>query len=177
MLDGRAGAGSDPLKSMHLVLLAFKSSWSQRKESGMALKLVWRLVNTVSKEGPEVYRMVSSAQRWIRESPATRATAQSQGKKNSKNSPQPTIWQTGYTKTIPNMHVVHTGLHYFKENILDSVLSTITPEQYILGEKSATQYSKRKCCSFTQLQGESFLHTISYISLYTDLHIKTILLP
>uniref|UniRef100_A0A674BVK9 Family with sequence similarity 210 member Aa n=1 Tax=Salmo trutta TaxID=8032 RepID=A0A674BVK9_SALTR len=27
----------------------------------MALKLVWRLVNTVSKEGPEVYRIVSSA--------------------------------------------------------------------------------------------------------------------
>jgi len=25
------------------------------------LKLVWRFVNTVSKEGPEVYRMVSSA--------------------------------------------------------------------------------------------------------------------
>ena len=24
----------------------------------MALKLVWRLVNTMSKEGPEVYRMV-----------------------------------------------------------------------------------------------------------------------
>ena len=34
----------------------------------MALKLVWRLVSTVSKEGPEVYRMVLSAQRWIRES-------------------------------------------------------------------------------------------------------------
>ena len=27
----------------------------------MALKLVWKLVNTVSKEGPDVYRMVSSA--------------------------------------------------------------------------------------------------------------------
>ena len=27
----------------------------------MALKLVWRVVNTVSKEGPEVYRMVSFA--------------------------------------------------------------------------------------------------------------------
>ena len=36
------------------VLVAFK-------ESCMALKLAWRLVNTVSKEGPEVYRMVSSA--------------------------------------------------------------------------------------------------------------------
>ena len=41
----------------------------------MALKLVWRLVNTVSKEGPEVYRMVSSAYRWIRESPAAIATS------------------------------------------------------------------------------------------------------
>jgi hypothetical protein len=57
ILDRRAGAGSDLLKSMHLVLLAFKSSWRPRKESCMALKLVWKLVNTVSKEGPEVYRM------------------------------------------------------------------------------------------------------------------------
>ena len=61
MLDGRAGAGSDRLKSMHLVLLAFKSSWRPRKEFCMALKLIWRFVNTVSKEGPDVYRMVSSA--------------------------------------------------------------------------------------------------------------------
>ena len=41
----------------------------------MALKLIWRVVNTVSKEGPEVYRMVASAERWIRESPAARATS------------------------------------------------------------------------------------------------------
>jgi hypothetical protein len=61
MLDGRAGTGSDRLKSMHLVLLVFKSNWRPRKESCMALKLVWWVVNTVSKEGPEVYRMVSSA--------------------------------------------------------------------------------------------------------------------
>jgi hypothetical protein len=60
MLVGRAGAGSDRLKSMHLVLLGFKSSWRPRKECCMALKLVWRF-NTVSKEGPDVYRMVSSA--------------------------------------------------------------------------------------------------------------------
>ena len=60
-LDRRAGAGSDRLKSMHLVLLAFKSSWRPPKESCMALKLVWRLFNTVSKEWPEVYRMVSFA--------------------------------------------------------------------------------------------------------------------
>ena len=46
MLDGRAGAGSDWLKSMHLVLLAFKSSWRPRKESCRDLKLVWRLVKT-----------------------------------------------------------------------------------------------------------------------------------
>ena len=59
MLDGRAG--SDQLKSVHLVLLVFKSNWRPRKESCMALKLAWRVVNTVSKEGPEVYRMVSSA--------------------------------------------------------------------------------------------------------------------
>jgi hypothetical protein len=44
-------------------------------ESLMALKLVWRLVNTVSKEGPDVYRMVSSVYRWIKESPAARATS------------------------------------------------------------------------------------------------------
>jgi hypothetical protein len=61
MLDGQAGAGSDRVKSMHLVLLAYKSSWGPRKESCMALKLVLRFVNTVSKEGPEVYRMVSYA--------------------------------------------------------------------------------------------------------------------
>ena len=42
------------LNSMHLVLLAFKSSWRPRKECCMALQLVWRFVNycnTVSKEG------------------------------------------------------------------------------------------------------------------------------
>ena len=61
MLVGREGADRNQLKSMHLVLLAFKSSWRPRKESCMALKLAWRVVNTVSKEGPEVYRMVSSA--------------------------------------------------------------------------------------------------------------------
>ena len=61
MLDGRAGAGRDRSKSMHLVLLAFKSSWRRRNESCMAIKLVWRFVNTVSKEGPDVYRMVFSA--------------------------------------------------------------------------------------------------------------------
>ena len=46
---------------MHLVLLVFKSNWRLQKESCMALKLIWKLVNTVAKEGPEVYRMVSSA--------------------------------------------------------------------------------------------------------------------
>jgi hypothetical protein len=76
MLDGWVGVGSDRLKKcMHLVLLAFKSSWRPRKESCMALILVWRVVNTVSKEGPEVCRMVSSAWRWIRESPAARVTS------------------------------------------------------------------------------------------------------
>ena len=49
MLDGRAGAGSDRLKRMHLVLLALKSSWRPRKESCKALKLVWRLVNSVQR--------------------------------------------------------------------------------------------------------------------------------
>jgi hypothetical protein len=33
MLDGRAGADSDRLKSMHLVLLVFKSNWRPQKES------------------------------------------------------------------------------------------------------------------------------------------------
>jgi hypothetical protein len=61
MLDGWAGAGSERMKSMHLVFLAFKSSWRPLKESCMALKLIWRLVNTVSNEGPEVYRMALSA--------------------------------------------------------------------------------------------------------------------
>ena len=59
----------------NLILLAFKSSWRPRKECCMALKRVWRLSNTVSKEGPEIYRMVSSVYRWIRESPAARATS------------------------------------------------------------------------------------------------------
>ena len=49
MLVGLVGEGSERLKSM------------PRKECCMAFKLVWRLVSTVSKEGPEVYRMVSSA--------------------------------------------------------------------------------------------------------------------
>jgi energy-coupling factor transporter transmembrane protein EcfT len=49
------------LKSMHLVFLAIKSICWPRKECCMALKLVWRFVNTVSKEGPDVYRMVSFA--------------------------------------------------------------------------------------------------------------------
>ena len=49
MLVAQAAAGSDRLKSMHLVLLAFKSSWRPRKESCMALKLVWRLVNNVQR--------------------------------------------------------------------------------------------------------------------------------
>ena len=40
--------GSDRLKSMHLVLLAFKSSWTPQKES-LALKLIWRLVNRVQR--------------------------------------------------------------------------------------------------------------------------------
>ena len=61
MLDRRASAGSDRLKIMHLVLLVFKSNWRPQKESCMALKHAWRVVNTVSKEGPEEYRMVSSA--------------------------------------------------------------------------------------------------------------------
>ena len=58
MLDGRAVAGSDRLISMHLVLLAFKSSWRPRKETCMSLKLVWRFVNTVSKE--VVYRSIQN---------------------------------------------------------------------------------------------------------------------
>ena len=41
----------------------------------MALKLVWRLDSTVSKEGPDVYRMVLSVKRWIKESPAARASS------------------------------------------------------------------------------------------------------
>ena len=54
MLDWWAGAGSDWLKSMHLVLLALKSSWRPRKESCMALKLVWRLVNSVQRRARSI---------------------------------------------------------------------------------------------------------------------------
>jgi hypothetical protein len=70
MLDGRAGVGRDRLKSMHLVLLAFKSSWWPRKESCMALKLVWRLVNSVQRGARniqngivcvEVYQRITSS--------------------------------------------------------------------------------------------------------------------
>ena len=46
--------GSDRLKRMHLVLLAFKSSWRPRKESCMALKLVWRLVNSVRRRARSI---------------------------------------------------------------------------------------------------------------------------
>ena len=42
-------AGSDRLKSMHLVLLVYKSFWRSRKECCMALKLVWRFVNGVQR--------------------------------------------------------------------------------------------------------------------------------
>ena len=58
MLVGRAGAGSDRLKSMYLVLLAFKSSWRSRKESCMALKLVWRLVNSVQRRARGIHNGV-----------------------------------------------------------------------------------------------------------------------
>ena len=54
MLDGREGVGSDWLKSMHLDLLAFKSSWRPRKESCMALKFVWRLVNSVQRSARSI---------------------------------------------------------------------------------------------------------------------------
>ena len=54
MLVGRAGAGSNRLKSMHLVLLAFKSSWRPRKECCMALKLVWRVVNRVQRRARSI---------------------------------------------------------------------------------------------------------------------------
>ena len=49
MLVERAGAGSERLKSMHLVLLAFKSSWRPRKDCCVALKLVWRFVNSAKR--------------------------------------------------------------------------------------------------------------------------------
>ena len=37
------------MKSKHFVLLEFKSSWRPRKECCMALKLVWRFVNSVQR--------------------------------------------------------------------------------------------------------------------------------
>ena len=52
MLDGQAG--SDHMKSMHLVLLVFKSNWRPRKESCMALKLVWRVVNSVQRKARSI---------------------------------------------------------------------------------------------------------------------------
>ena len=54
MLDGRAGAGSDRLKSMHLVLLVFKSNLRPWKESCMALKLAWRVVNSVQRRARSI---------------------------------------------------------------------------------------------------------------------------
>jgi ABC-type uncharacterized transport system substrate-binding protein len=38
------------------ILPAFKSSWRPQKECCMALKLVWRFVNTVSKDIIDAYR-------------------------------------------------------------------------------------------------------------------------
>ena len=49
MLVVRGGAGSNRLKSMHLVLLVFKSNWRPLKESCMALKLAWMVVNSVQR--------------------------------------------------------------------------------------------------------------------------------
>ena len=69
MLDGQAGLGNDRLKSMHIVLLAFKRR-RPRKESCMALKLVWRLVNSVQRGAisilngvvcVEVYQRITSS--------------------------------------------------------------------------------------------------------------------
>uniref|UniRef100_A0A8C7HLG6 TATA box binding protein like 2 n=1 Tax=Oncorhynchus kisutch TaxID=8019 RepID=A0A8C7HLG6_ONCKI len=54
MLDGRAGAGSDRLKSMHLDLLVFKSNWRPRKESCLAFKLVWRVVTSVQRRARSI---------------------------------------------------------------------------------------------------------------------------
>ena len=54
MLDRRAGAGSNRLKSMHLVLLVFKRNWRPRKESCMALKLAWRVVNSVQRRARSI---------------------------------------------------------------------------------------------------------------------------
>ena len=48
-MDRRAGAGRDRLNSIHLVSPLFKSSLRPRKESCMALKLVWSLVNIVQR--------------------------------------------------------------------------------------------------------------------------------
>jgi hypothetical protein len=53
-MDGWEGVGSDRLKSMHLVLLTFKSSWRPRKESCIALKLAWRLVNSVQRRARNI---------------------------------------------------------------------------------------------------------------------------
>ena len=51
MLVGLAGAGNNWLKSVNLVLLAFKSSWRPLMECFMALKLVWRVVNILKLGG------------------------------------------------------------------------------------------------------------------------------
>ena len=56
-VQSQSGYQADPEGNLR----ALKSSWRPRKECCMALKLIWRFVNTVFKEGPEVYRMVSSA--------------------------------------------------------------------------------------------------------------------
>ena len=52
-------AGSERLKRMHLVLLAFKSSWRPRKKSCMALKLVWRVVNSVQRRARSTHNGVA----------------------------------------------------------------------------------------------------------------------
>jgi hypothetical protein len=51
MLERRAGSGSDRLKSMQFYL-HFRAVGGHGR-SCMALKLVWRLVNRVSNDGPE----------------------------------------------------------------------------------------------------------------------------
>jgi len=61
MCVGQKGAVCDRLKIMHFVLPEFKDSWRSRKANCRSSKLFWRVSNTISSVGPDVYKTVSSA--------------------------------------------------------------------------------------------------------------------
>ena len=59
--------GRKRLKIMHLVFWVFRRRWRLEKACWTLSKLFCKAVRTQVKQGPDVYRIVSSAYRWIDE--------------------------------------------------------------------------------------------------------------